>query len=289
MSQRCGLHGRSFTLSDFYAKKGYHPMGMTFGRFPFTQADLTDKQALSSNTMMRKYPTEDLFDQELINNNQDFSSLPAKKVLSKAERRAEHNAIERARRETLNSKFHQLALALPNLQSYRRPSKSVIVEKALDWVKQSLSKEERYRYQIIQLQQENKRLLAELLAHEENQAQLGKATHSGSPTPQEASLSTPSLPYNNWLAMTSYPLMDDLMMKPDLLENPMDKRKTHLLESKADFQPSEKDYYRMPEESSLTDPLVPDLYSFPLRNNDNAFMDTTSGWSTVPTNSISCQ
>jgi hypothetical protein len=86
--------------------------------------------------------------------------------LSKAERRAEHNAIERARRENLNTKFQSLAQALPNLMNYRRPSKSQIVEKALDWVKQSISREERYRYQILQLQRENKRLLVQCMHQE---------------------------------------------------------------------------------------------------------------------------
>lgn len=52
---------------------------------------------------------------------------------SKAERRAEHNAIERARRENLNSKFQQLAHALPNLQNDRRPSKGTIIERTLDY------------------------------------------------------------------------------------------------------------------------------------------------------------
>ena len=55
---------------------------------------------------------------------------------SKAERRAEHNAIERARRENLNSKFQQLAHALPNLQNDRRPSKGTIIERTLDYGKQ---------------------------------------------------------------------------------------------------------------------------------------------------------
>lgn len=82
--------------------------------------------------------------------------------LNKAERRAEHNAIERARRECLNSKFQQLAEALPNLQSHRRPSKGQIVEKALDWVRQNMSKEDTYQYQIMRLQNENKRLLSQI-------------------------------------------------------------------------------------------------------------------------------
>ncbi|KAI8062155.1 hypothetical protein BC940DRAFT_322334 [Gongronella butleri] len=94
-----------------------------------------------------------------------------KAPLSKAERRAEHNAIERARRETLNGKFQQLAEALPNLQNYRRPSKGQIVEKALDWVRQSISREDKYQYQILQLQRENKRLLLQLNMNQQQQQQ----------------------------------------------------------------------------------------------------------------------
>lgn len=52
---------------------------------------------------------------------------------TKAERRAEHNAIERARRENLNTKFQQLAHSLPNLQNDRRPSKGTIIERTLDF------------------------------------------------------------------------------------------------------------------------------------------------------------
>lgn len=48
--------------------------------------------------------------------------------------------------------------------NYRRPSKSQIVEKALEWVKQNILREERYRYQILQLQRENKKLLSELIS-----------------------------------------------------------------------------------------------------------------------------
>ncbi|KAI9480570.1 MAG: hypothetical protein EXX96DRAFT_185553 [Benjaminiella poitrasii] len=92
----------------------------------------------------------------------NFSPKSRRMSASKAERRAEHNAIERARRECLNSKFQQLARALPNLQNHRRPSKGQIVEKALDWVRQNMSKEDRYQYQILQLQNENKRLLDEI-------------------------------------------------------------------------------------------------------------------------------
>jgi len=48
-----------------------------------------------------------------------------------AERRATHNAVERARRETLNGRFLDLAAMLPNLNTLRRPSKSTIVNSSI--------------------------------------------------------------------------------------------------------------------------------------------------------------
>lgn len=53
----------------------------------------------------------------------------------KEQRRAEHNAIERARRESLNTKFQQLAHSLPNLHNDRRPSKGTIIERTLEYGK----------------------------------------------------------------------------------------------------------------------------------------------------------
>lgn len=50
---------------------------------------------------------------------------------STAERRATHNAVERARRETLNGRFLDLAALLPNLSQLRRPSKSAIVNSSI--------------------------------------------------------------------------------------------------------------------------------------------------------------
>ncbi|KAI7879785.1 hypothetical protein K492DRAFT_207959 [Lichtheimia hyalospora FSU 10163] len=71
------------------------------------------------------------------------------------ERRAVHNATERARRESLNGKFQLLATMLPNLQNFRKPSKSQIIEKALEWVDHTVYNEERYAWQMQQLEQEN--------------------------------------------------------------------------------------------------------------------------------------
>ncbi|KAI9476208.1 MAG: hypothetical protein EXX96DRAFT_576207 [Benjaminiella poitrasii] len=84
-----------------------------------------------------------------------------KQLQSKAERRAEHNAIERARRESLNAKFQQLAFILPNLQNDTRPSKSTIIDRTLDFVKSAISKEDRYQRRIRELEKFNSYLLSE--------------------------------------------------------------------------------------------------------------------------------
>lgn len=51
-----------------------------------------------------------------------------------ADKRATHNAVERARRESLNGRFTTLAESLPTMRHIKRPSKAMIVNKALDFV-----------------------------------------------------------------------------------------------------------------------------------------------------------
>ncbi|KAK7439585.1 hypothetical protein VKT23_017512 [Stygiomarasmius scandens] len=53
---------------------------------------------------------------------------------STAERKATHNAVERARREILNGRFLDLASTLPNLSQIRRPSKSCIVNSSIAYI-----------------------------------------------------------------------------------------------------------------------------------------------------------
>ncbi|SAM03192.1 hypothetical protein [Absidia glauca] len=71
------------------------------------------------------------------------------------DRRTAHNAIERQRRECLNSKFEQLAHALPGLQNVRRPSKSMIVSKSLEFVTKSVHRDSSYQNKIRQLRKEH--------------------------------------------------------------------------------------------------------------------------------------
>ncbi|MBW0485222.1 hypothetical protein O181_024937 [Austropuccinia psidii MF-1] len=65
----------------------------------------------------------------------------AKLKITTAERRATHNAIERARRESLNGRFLELARVLPTMHNVKRPSKSVIVNKSLEWICESKVRE----------------------------------------------------------------------------------------------------------------------------------------------------
>jgi len=79
----------------------------------------------------------------------------AKKSTNSAERRANHNAVERARRECLNTKFQELAHALPSLAQVRRPSKSTIVQKSLEFILTTRQKEKRHEREMRQLLEEN--------------------------------------------------------------------------------------------------------------------------------------
>lgn len=79
-----------------------------------------------------------------------------------SKKRMVHNAMERVRRETLNTKFQELAYALPTLRTVRRPSKSQIVQRALEFVRTAFVQERVYQKQITNLKRENEMLIAQL-------------------------------------------------------------------------------------------------------------------------------
>lgn len=86
----------------------------------------------------------------------------AKKNTNSAERRANHNAVERARRECLNTKFQELAHALPSLAQVRRPSKSIIVQKSLDFIYTARQKDELHDKEMRSIRNENDSLREEV-------------------------------------------------------------------------------------------------------------------------------
>lgn len=86
----------------------------------------------------------------------------SKKNTNSAERRANHNAVERARRECLNTKFQELAHALPSLAQVRRPSKSIIVQKSLDFIYTARQKDDLHDKEMRSIRSENESLREEI-------------------------------------------------------------------------------------------------------------------------------
>ncbi|KAI9505436.1 hypothetical protein BX070DRAFT_85554 [Coemansia spiralis] len=129
------------------------------------------------------------------------SSTRSVSSIDTAQRRATHNAIERARRESLNGQFQDLASAVPALIHVRRPSKATIVEKSLEYI-HSFKEHLGNRDQIIKrMQMRNaalhsevnrlrKQLGLEPLAETPENAAAGSATISEAP--EDMLLSKPS-------------------------------------------------------------------------------------------------
>lgn len=87
------------------------------------------------------------------------ASLNESEDMAYIEKRTAHNALERQRREGLNSKFQELAHVLPSLQQVRRPSKSMIVAKSLEFVSNAVERETNFQGQLDALRLENAQLL----------------------------------------------------------------------------------------------------------------------------------
>lgn len=86
---------------------------------------------------------------------------PRKRV-NTAEKRHQHNAIERQRRETLNTKFLVLARLLPSLAACRRPSKSAIVNGSISHLSHQRQQRLLASKLLRQLAQERDQLFAEV-------------------------------------------------------------------------------------------------------------------------------
>ncbi|GAN06040.1 hypothetical protein MAM1_0109c05517 [Mucor ambiguus] len=97
------------------------------------------------------------------------------------EKRTAHNALERQRREGLNTKFQELAHVLPALQQIRRPSKSMIVAKSLEFVSSASERENDFQGQIHALRKENEQLMRQAsLSKRRIKTRLDKESISGS-------------------------------------------------------------------------------------------------------------
>ncbi|KAG1050074.1 hypothetical protein G6F43_007625 [Rhizopus delemar] len=137
----------------------------------YQQQHQPQQYGFSNETAFMDNDNIDLYQNYMIHNNNShqysyaIDQIPDK--AEKAQKRAEHNAIERARRESLNTKLQQLALSLPNIQNDRRPSKGTIIERTLEYIKQTVQKEEEFKYQIEQLRKANETLYSQMVANDE--------------------------------------------------------------------------------------------------------------------------
>ncbi|KAG0737507.1 hypothetical protein G6F57_004787 [Rhizopus arrhizus] len=122
------------------------------------QSCLPSQESLYNNDFMSVSDNDSYQNVNMTDNNH----IPTK--IEKALKRAEHNAIERERREKLNNKYQQLALSLPNLQNDRRPSKGTILERTLEYVKMTVQKENLLKHEIDQLRKANHTLYSQMAA-----------------------------------------------------------------------------------------------------------------------------
>ncbi|KAG0762865.1 hypothetical protein G6F57_005378 [Rhizopus arrhizus] len=149
-----GLYGPNisiqFAASVPHRQQSQPHLSVNFQASPF-------QQSMIQSSCMQSYPNSPFDRPESL-----ISSGSSRQLQTKAERRAEHNATERARRENLNAKFQQLAHILPNLQNDSRHSKVTIIDRTLDYVKGSITKEERMQNRIKELEKINSYLLSQL-------------------------------------------------------------------------------------------------------------------------------
>ena len=112
---------------------------------------------------------------ELENENNKISSihsLPNRSYSNHAEKRANHNAVERQRRETLNNRFLELAHCIPSLQHVRKPTKSVIVSRSIEFMQDAKMRLESNGNVIQALKSQSDELKAEV---NRLRAELGRA------------------------------------------------------------------------------------------------------------------
>ncbi|KAI7901568.1 uncharacterized protein BX663DRAFT_562058 [Cokeromyces recurvatus] len=137
----------------------------------------SEKFRINTNGQSLRNPSNIFFDMTLSAN----LTLDESDVSANNDRRNAHNALERQRRELLNVKFQQLAHALPSLQTVRRPSKTMIVAKSLEFVSSSMKRESKYTSEIQKLRLENEKLKRQAQAASNHlKEQLGQEIESSS-------------------------------------------------------------------------------------------------------------
>jgi hypothetical protein len=121
------------------------------------QASYSGAMAIPGNRGMESLPTPNSAGASVPSSfpNRSFSS-------SHAEKRANHNAVERARRETLNIRFLELAHSIPSLVHVRKPTKSVIVSRSIEFIQDAKQRLEIFSRNMHSLRKQNEDLKVEV-------------------------------------------------------------------------------------------------------------------------------
>lgn len=96
------------------------------------------------------------------NNPSYLGANAANRKLSETEKRANHNATERARRDSLNNRFQEIADCIPQLRDVKKPSKSIIMQKTLEYVTMAQKRNDMHTKEITLLKKENEKLKQEI-------------------------------------------------------------------------------------------------------------------------------
>ncbi|KAI9478750.1 MAG: hypothetical protein EXX96DRAFT_572134 [Benjaminiella poitrasii] len=123
----------------------------------FIKQKKSKKLDLTENTNHQQQMTSTILSYSMPFTTDMNESVPEE--LANLEKRTAHNALERQRREGLNSKFQELAHILPSLQQIRRPSKTMIVSKSLEFVSTAKEREIDFKDRIQALRRENEQLM----------------------------------------------------------------------------------------------------------------------------------
>lgn len=87
----------------------------------------------------------------------DDTDQPGKKSLTKADKRAHHNALERKRRDHIKDSFSVLRDSIPNLKD-EKASRAQILNKATDYIQLMRKKNTAHQSELEELKAQNAKL-----------------------------------------------------------------------------------------------------------------------------------
>ncbi|KAI8352841.1 hypothetical protein EDC96DRAFT_517657 [Choanephora cucurbitarum] len=255
----------------------------------------SEKFRIATNGQSLRNPNNAFFGMTLTAN----LTVDENDVSAHNDRRSAHNALERQRREHLNIKFQQLAHALPALQSVRRPSKTMIVAKSLEFVSASLKRESNFTAEIERLRAENEKLRSQaqaqsqLLTQQEDETPKKEVKRKASEMDQLSPPPTPEAMRSNSHQKSPVILPQDNKKKKRMVKQTKPSQQTPTEPTmvtpmtESPWSPVD-DHFRQPASYAVTNQNSPS-YTSPYTthlnspNHDLLFMPTPSQYDPLPT------